>query len=1037
MQADISRRTFDPADAYRAVLLQQGRVLLDADFNEQTEITAHHDEVRTRDLVGRSGGPSPDPAATGVAALGPFALVGADGAAPTDPAAASAASAWADLRVTPGRYYVDGVLCESPGPDEPGGAPDERGWLLVDQPYLAAVAAGGLPGLAEPDGAADGDRYALYLDVWDRHVTADEDPALLEPALGGPDTTTRAQTVWQVKVFGLDGAGGGSGGGPTLCPDLHAPGFLAAAARRMAAFLDPAGPDDDPCELTGTGGYERLENQLYRVQIHRGTPPPGKGTPDPETFTWSRDNGSVVAGLLAVDVVDAAARTAALTLDRLGRDEELSFAADQLVEVTSTDLQQHGVPGFLARTGTPTLVADAGGASSTLSIPVTWLEDVPPGYAELGRAPIVRRWEGGPLPVTAAGVPLEAGIGVRFPTGGRTRTGDYWLVPARTVRLAYGLTQLSGTIEWPPGGRGPDEQPPVGPRHHVAPLAIVRRDGAGWVLDSDCRLLFPALTDLVTIDLVGGDGQEAPPEQPLPEPVRVAVRNGGRPVAGARIGVDAGTGHVSAARPPDAASPSTLPDPASGTAALVTAADGVATVRWALDPAGPTTQTLTLRRLDARDAGLDVPVVVTGRLSVASEVAWTPPRGCTGFATTGTVQEALTGLVRLRELRLLGGDGQSVERPGRVVPQPVRVVVDSPCGPLAKVEVTAVAGDAFTGPGLVVEAVAGQRPPTTLDGTPARATAVATTDENGVASFSWQPAFDKVRSATLDVFLAEDKGAPVRVAAELDPAGGGAARTPGLHVEKVTWGNGRAFLNDAVVSPREPASGVSVTLDGPVALQSVRGKPVVRMMLALPWPVGAAARDWSDTPVGFQELEVLGDATADGSLLVWRPRNTEATPVIGWLEAGLWDALARHKWTEPIIGRFVVDGWALVGEGDADLHMNGHAATRLAGGRTDVVLPTDDEVTGGTFTQWFRLTDRVGPNDDGGRGERVVVSDVVGRTRAVAVRLLTGDGLVPEVVEEPDAEVRRGQVLRTDPAAHAEVEPGSTVVVAVSSGRPG
>src|SRR4029077_10767081 len=82
MHADLSRRTFDPGDAYRAVLLQQGRVLLDADVNEQAEITEYHDEVRTSDLVGRSGGRAADPSATGVAALGPFAVVGADGTMP-------------------------------------------------------------------------------------------------------------------------------------------------------------------------------------------------------------------------------------------------------------------------------------------------------------------------------------------------------------------------------------------------------------------------------------------------------------------------------------------------------------------------------------------------------------------------------------------------------------------------------------------------------------------------------------------------------------------------------------------------------------------------------------------------------------------------------------------------------------------------------------------------------------------------------------------------------------------------------------------
>jgi hypothetical protein len=472
-------------------------------------------------------------------------------------------------------------------------------------------------------------------------------------------------------------------------------------------------------------------------------------------------------------------------------------------------------------------------------------------------------------------------------------------------------------------------------------------------------------------------------------------------------------------------------------AAIVTGADGVATVRWALDPGGETTQTLTIRRLDAHDAGIDVAVVVTGRLSLASEVAWTPPVGCTGFAATGTVQEALTELVRTSELRLLGGDGQSVESQGQVVPQPIRVVLDSPCGPLVKARVSAVAGDAFTGPGLVVEAVAGQRPPATLEGTPAGSTAVATTDADGVASFWWQPAFGNVRSATLDVFSAQDgenKDAPVRVGAQLDPAG---SRPPGLHVEKIAWGNGRTFLNDAFVGPREIAAGVSVTLDGAVAVQSVRDKPVVRMLLALPWPVGPDLAAWdSPTPVGFQEIEVLGDADVDGSQIVWRPRNTEQNPVVSWLEAGLWDALNRHKWTAPLRGRFVIDGWAVLAQQDPSLHLNGHAATTLVGGRTHVVLPTDDAVTGGTFTQWFRITDQVGP-DGPPRAGQVVVRDITGRTQAVAVRLLTADGLVAEEVEEPDAGVRKGQVVRTDPAAGAEVEPGSTVVVVVSSGRGG
>ena len=176
MHGDFSRRTFDHLDGYRAVLLQQGRVLLDADWNEQADIATYHDEVRTVDIVGDSGGPAPAAGATGVAAAGPFAIVTAAGRIPN-------ASRLEGPANHAGRYYVGGVLAESSAPPAPGKAPDAAGWPLTDQPHLPR------PGLDEPTGR---DRIALYLDVWQRQVTFDEDPALLESALGGP-TPPRAR----------------------------------------------------------------------------------------------------------------------------------------------------------------------------------------------------------------------------------------------------------------------------------------------------------------------------------------------------------------------------------------------------------------------------------------------------------------------------------------------------------------------------------------------------------------------------------------------------------------------------------------------------------------------------------------------------------------------------------------------------------------------------------------------------------------------------------------------------------------------------
>ena len=70
MHAALTRWTFDPRHGYRSVVLQQGRVLLDAEWNEQASIDAHHDEARTADVVGAEGGPAPLDGG-----IGPFGII--------------------------------------------------------------------------------------------------------------------------------------------------------------------------------------------------------------------------------------------------------------------------------------------------------------------------------------------------------------------------------------------------------------------------------------------------------------------------------------------------------------------------------------------------------------------------------------------------------------------------------------------------------------------------------------------------------------------------------------------------------------------------------------------------------------------------------------------------------------------------------------------------------------------------------------------------------------------------------------------------
>ena len=566
---------------------------------------------------------------------------------------------------------MDGVLCEA------GPPPDGPGWPLHDQPHLPAIppGAGDDPGLPDPGNGL----YAVYLDVWTRHVTADEEASLREAALGGPDTTTRARTVWQVRVARIDD----DAGARQNCAVLHAPGWLRRTPRRLTAAVAATVASDDPCEITTSGGYTLLENQLYRVQVHEVGRHP--------SLLWSRENASVVAELVSIEPDPTSSDTkATLVLDRQGRDESLSFATNDLVELTSVDRELRGLPGVLARAGAPRPIPP--GSGGAVALPVTWSGQAPASVAALGRTPLVRRWEGlldtGAQP-SGAGLPLEGGITVTLGAAGEARTGDYWLIPARTVRLTYGLSVASGTIDWPTDGDGVALAiEPHGPSHHVAPLGTLRGDdGGSFTLESDCRMLFPPLTGLVTMELLGGDGQEGPPDAPLPQAVRVVVRRGGLPVAHADVQFTASDG-------------GTL-DPTGGWA--TTDGQGVARVRWQLadprqgaggHPSAAAVQTLTVH-LPAQDL---LPVISAPDVTVSARV--TPA-----------------------QLVLLGGDGQE-GRPGQQLSQPVRVAVRRGGLPVGDVEVHFAASAG----GHVDPRVA----------TPESVDAVTvTTDEEGLASVRW------------------------------------------------------------------------------------------------------------------------------------------------------------------------------------------------------------------------------------------------------------------------------------------------------------
>src|SRR5262249_55208213 len=180
MGADVSRVRFDPLRDFAGVVLQQGRLLLDGDFNEYVALLDRRLRAETCDLT--SFGPDPDHA--GVAWV-----------PRQTPDGFRVTASGGDLPIGRGRMYVDGVPAENPGKTFTGFDPP-----LAETPGTADITYEQQPYWPTPDPLPSGGPHLAYLDVWEREVTYLEDPELVEIAVG-VDTTARAQTAWQVRLL--------------------------------------------------------------------------------------------------------------------------------------------------------------------------------------------------------------------------------------------------------------------------------------------------------------------------------------------------------------------------------------------------------------------------------------------------------------------------------------------------------------------------------------------------------------------------------------------------------------------------------------------------------------------------------------------------------------------------------------------------------------------------------------------------------------------------------------------------------------------
>jgi Family of unknown function (DUF6519) len=482
MKCDITRDTFAPEKDFLRVLEQQGRVRLDADWNEQVSILLNYLQTLTRDLVGPEAGPQ--------GACGFEMVVGITelNALMTDLDAKEQAKITdifnkEHVVIAPGRYYVDGCL-----------ARNTRFASFFHQAPALTFDPATLP-----------QQSIAYLDVWEEHLTAIEDDAIREVALNGADTTTRTRIRWVVRARALTDEEKVLANPSTPTTKVN---FLewresvrakfsewseAERTRRglLRAGIEEHPQSDDPCECSPESVYRGIENQLYRVEIHRGGPAwDGKseaGRKSAATFKWSRENGSVVARWVGGEgeVLQIAG----------SHDRARGFAKGQWVELSDDRHELEGVPGTLVQ------LADAEAGSLTIDPGTT---TAPYAFQNFPNTPKVRRWdqeETETIALTDGAIAiehdkwfaLEDGVQVWFPAPAagayEFRPGDYWMVPARVARA---------DIEWP---WDPDLKntrralPPHGIHHRHALLGFLTAGANQAFTFTDLRRQFTPLSD--------------------------------------------------------------------------------------------------------------------------------------------------------------------------------------------------------------------------------------------------------------------------------------------------------------------------------------------------------------------------------------------------------------------------------------------------------------------------------------------------------------------------------------------------------------
>lgn len=451
MASDLSRRIFNPENRYHGVIMQQGRVQLDSDWNEQLDIQLYRTQTQTKDVIGLCGVPK-----------------GNDGFKVESTGNAL------DFNITPGRIYVGGMLCESFAPI-----------TFKSQPFYFPKS----EDIDPASGKIENGHYLVYIDVWQREINYLDAPLIKEVALLEADTTTRLQTVYQIKLMEVDTG--------TTCESLPDDwnNLISPPTGKLNVNTNTdSGDGDNPCLMPLGGGYTSLDNFLYKVEIHN------EGSESEATFKWSRYNGSIEAS------VKEKLNDKKIVVDSLGKDEYMRFKKDNWVELIDDLSVERNSFKLLQISNSP--------SEDDMVIEFTEDIDILDADLDAGKKFKIRLWDQTGDLATDDGIPvnssdwikIENGIEVHF-SEGTYHKDDYWLIPGR---------EALKNVEWPPYDLNEqfDPQLPKGINHSYCKLALIHVEDDNITV-TDCRPLFPTLTELYECCLYRGGKCEI---SPRPEP---------------------------------------------------------------------------------------------------------------------------------------------------------------------------------------------------------------------------------------------------------------------------------------------------------------------------------------------------------------------------------------------------------------------------------------------------------------------------------------------------------------------------------------